>query len=76
MKFCWPLNWEVFTKAVLLRFGPTDYEDPSEALSCLKQTTTQQPNKKPLKSSPIRLMSYLNIFLLAVLLQDSEMTFA
>ncbi|KAL5771152.1 hypothetical protein ACOSP7_015306 [Xanthoceras sorbifolium] len=29
----------VFTKAVLLRFDLTDYEDPSEALSRLKQTT-------------------------------------
>ncbi|KAK9214598.1 hypothetical protein WN944_006591 [Citrus x changshan-huyou] len=40
MKFRGPLSWEEFTKAVLLRFGPTDYEDPSEALSRLKQTTT------------------------------------
>ncbi|KAK9225705.1 hypothetical protein WN943_010749 [Citrus x changshan-huyou] len=40
MKFRGPLSWEEFTNAVLLRFGPTDYEDPSEALSHLKQTTT------------------------------------
>ena len=40
MKFGGPLSWEEFTKAVLLRFGPTDYEDPSKALSHLKQTTT------------------------------------
>ena len=31
-------NWTEFTKAILLRFGPTDYEDPSEALTRLKQT--------------------------------------
>ncbi|KAL3623295.1 hypothetical protein CASFOL_032111 [Castilleja foliolosa] len=35
-----PLSWNDFTKSVLLRFGPTDYENPSEALSSLKQTTT------------------------------------
>ncbi|XP_057481136.1 uncharacterized protein LOC130768158 [Actinidia eriantha] len=39
-KFRGPLTWEEFTKAVLLRFGPTEFEDPSEALSRLKQTTT------------------------------------
>ena len=35
-----PLRWNEFTKAVLHRFGPTDYDDPSEALSRLRQTTT------------------------------------
>ena len=39
-KFCRPLTWDEFTKAVQLRFGPTDYEDPSEALTHLKQTTS------------------------------------
>ncbi|RVW85308.1 hypothetical protein CK203_045592 [Vitis vinifera] len=39
-KFRGPLTWDEFTKAVQLRFGPTDYEDPSEALTRLKQTTT------------------------------------
>ena len=39
-KFRGPLSWNDFTKAILLRFGPTEYEDPSEALSRLKQTTT------------------------------------
>ncbi|GJY69458.1 transposon ty3-G gag-pol polyprotein [Tanacetum coccineum] len=29
-----------FSKALLGRFGPTDYEDPAEALSRLQQTTT------------------------------------
>ncbi|XP_073138657.1 uncharacterized protein [Henckelia pumila] len=37
-KFRGPLTWDEFTKAILHRFGPTDYEDPSEALSQLKQT--------------------------------------
>ncbi|KAK0603548.1 hypothetical protein LWI29_006160 [Acer saccharum] len=52
MKFRGPLTWDEFTKAVLHRFGPTDYEDPlevnqctksvhlSEALTRLKQTST------------------------------------
>ena len=39
-KFQGPLTWEELTKAILLRFGPTDFEDPSEALSRLRQTTT------------------------------------
>ncbi|KAL5751584.1 hypothetical protein ACOSQ2_022091 [Xanthoceras sorbifolium] len=38
-KFRGSLTWDEFTKAVLLRFGPIDYEDPLEALSRLKQTT-------------------------------------
>ncbi|KAL5555249.1 hypothetical protein UlMin_037485 [Ulmus minor] len=40
MKFRGPLTWDEFTKAIQLRFGPTDYEDPTEALTRLKQTTT------------------------------------
>ena len=39
-KFRGPLTWDEFTKAVQLWFGPTDYEDPSEALTRIKQTTT------------------------------------
>lgn len=39
-KFRGPLTWKEFTKAVHLRFGPTDYEDPSEALTRLKQTSS------------------------------------
>jgi len=39
-KFCGPLTWDEFTNVVQLRFGRTDYEDPSEALTRLKQTTT------------------------------------
>ncbi|KAL5764629.1 hypothetical protein ACOSP7_016982 [Xanthoceras sorbifolium] len=39
-KFRGPMTWNEFTKALLLRFGPTDYEDPSEALTRLKQTST------------------------------------
>nr|GEZ49022.1 hypothetical protein [Tanacetum cinerariifolium] len=35
-----PVTWAEFTKALLVRFGPTEYEDPSEALHRLKQSTT------------------------------------
>ncbi|GJX69685.1 transposon ty3-G gag-pol polyprotein [Tanacetum coccineum] len=35
-----PLTWEEFTKALLTRFGPTDYDDAAEALHRLKQVTT------------------------------------
>lgn len=38
-KFKGPLSWEEFTKALLLRFGPTDFDDPAEALTRLKQTS-------------------------------------
>ncbi|GKD06938.1 transposon ty3-G gag-pol polyprotein [Tanacetum coccineum] len=34
------MTWAEFSKALLGRFGPTNYEDPVEALSRLKQTTT------------------------------------
>ena len=35
--FWGPLSWNDFTKAIFLKFGLTEYEDPSEALSRLKQ---------------------------------------
>jgi hypothetical protein len=39
-KFRGPLVWSEFVQAILLRFGPTEYEDPSESLTRLRQTTT------------------------------------
>jgi hypothetical protein len=39
-KFRGPLAWDEFTKAIQQRFSPTDYEDPSKALTRLKQNTT------------------------------------
>ncbi|XP_057477242.1 uncharacterized protein LOC130764954 [Actinidia eriantha] len=39
-KFKGPINWTEFTTALLCRFGPTEYENPSEALTRLKHTTT------------------------------------
>ena len=39
-KFRGPLTWEELTQAISLRFSPTEYEDPSEALTRLKQTST------------------------------------
>nr|GEU31271.1 transposon Ty3-G Gag-Pol polyprotein [Tanacetum cinerariifolium] len=35
-----PITWAEFTKVLLVRFGPTNYKDPSEALHRLKQSTT------------------------------------
>ncbi|GFZ05593.1 hypothetical protein Acr_17g0011650 [Actinidia rufa] len=39
-KFKGPINWTEVTTALLCRFGPTEYENPSEALTHLKHTTT------------------------------------
>lgn len=39
-KVSWTTPTDGFNKAVLLLFGPTDYEDPFEAQSRLKQTRT------------------------------------
>lgn len=33
-------NWETFSRALLLRFGPTTYDDPMEAFTRLKQVST------------------------------------
>nr|GEU94980.1 hypothetical protein [Tanacetum cinerariifolium] len=35
-----PVTWAEFSQALLARFGPTDYENLTEALSRLKHTTT------------------------------------
>ncbi|KAL5767981.1 hypothetical protein ACOSQ2_014764 [Xanthoceras sorbifolium] len=40
VKFRGPISWDEFMRSILHRFGPTDYDDPSEAFPCLKQTTT------------------------------------
>ncbi|KAL5800886.1 hypothetical protein ACOSQ3_032518 [Xanthoceras sorbifolium] len=34
-KFCGSLTWEEFTKALLTSFGPTEYDNPLEALTRL-----------------------------------------
>jgi len=39
-KFRGPLTWDELTQAISLRFGPTEYEDSSKALTRLKQTST------------------------------------
>ena len=33
-------SWETFVRAIQVRFGPLSYDDPMEALTKLKQTTT------------------------------------
>lgn len=40
IKFRGPLTWADLTRVVLLRFELTEYDDPSEALTRLRQTTT------------------------------------
>ncbi|KAF3446038.1 hypothetical protein FNV43_RR11216 [Rhamnella rubrinervis] len=39
-KFRGPLSWDELTKVALLRFGPTDFDDPADPSSCLWKTTT------------------------------------
>ncbi|KAJ0744829.1 putative nucleotidyltransferase, Ribonuclease H [Helianthus annuus] len=39
-KFRGPISWTELSQALLSRFGPTDYEDPTEALPRLRHTTT------------------------------------
>ncbi|XP_041004177.1 uncharacterized protein LOC121249543 [Juglans microcarpa x Juglans regia] len=48
-------TWETFTRALQLRFGPTDYYDPMEALTCLKQTSTLATYKAQFESLSNRL---------------------
>ena len=38
-KFRGTLTWSEFVKVVLLHFRPTEYKDPSESLTRLRQTT-------------------------------------
>ncbi|KAL5734108.1 hypothetical protein ACOSP7_031969 [Xanthoceras sorbifolium] len=40
-KFRGPLTWEEFTKALLTSFGPIKYDNPLEALTRLKKTSTE-----------------------------------
>ena len=39
-KFEGPKTWTEFTKAILVHFGPTDYEDSSETLTRLKKISS------------------------------------
>ena len=48
-KFRGPLIWSEFVKAVLLRFVPTEYEDPSESLTRHRQTTTVKTYQEAFK---------------------------
>ena len=38
-KFKGPFSWSDLTRVALLQFSPTDYDDPAEALTWLRQTT-------------------------------------
>nr|GEU62735.1 transposon Ty3-G Gag-Pol polyprotein [Tanacetum cinerariifolium] len=58
-KFRGPMSWVEFSKALLRRFRPTDYEDPAKALSRLKQTTTVAPYQEAFENFNIKWMGYL-----------------
>ncbi|KAF5468876.1 hypothetical protein F2P56_012987 [Juglans regia] len=48
-------SWDSFVKALLARFGPTAYDDPMEALTRLKQTSTVAIYKAQFESLSNRL---------------------
>ncbi|KAL5752650.1 hypothetical protein ACOSQ2_023157 [Xanthoceras sorbifolium] len=62
-KFRGQMTWNEFTKALLLRFGPTNYEDPSEALTRLKQTSTVSADQETFKELSHRVDGLLENFL-------------
>ncbi|KAL5752569.1 hypothetical protein ACOSP7_022768 [Xanthoceras sorbifolium] len=62
-KFGGPLIWVEFTMAVYLRFGPTDYEDPSNALTRLKQTTTVEAYQESFEKLSYRVDNLSKLFL-------------
>ncbi|KAJ0577105.1 putative retrotransposon gag domain, aspartic peptidase domain superfamily [Helianthus annuus] len=59
-----PLTWAEFTTALLNRFGPTDYEDPSEALHRLKQVTTVAAYQEAFERLSNRLDGLPELFLM------------
>ncbi|KAL5819225.1 hypothetical protein ACOSQ4_023067 [Xanthoceras sorbifolium] len=62
-KFGGPLTWVEFTTAVYLRFEPTDYEDPSNALTRLKQTTTVEACQESFEKLSYRVDNLSKLFL-------------
>jgi hypothetical protein len=48
-------NWEVFTHALLERFGPTCYDDPMESLTRLKQVSSVEEYKESFEAISNRL---------------------
>ena len=67
--YCWytkdrgPLRWDEFTKALLHRFGPTDYDDPSESLTRLKQIMTVNGYQEAFEKLSHKVDNILEIFL-------------
>ena len=55
------LEVEVSVKALQTRFGVTAYDDPMEALTRLKQTSTVVSYKVTSKFFPIGLLVYLSL---------------
>ncbi|KAL5844275.1 hypothetical protein ACOSQ4_010233 [Xanthoceras sorbifolium] len=63
-KFKGLVTWMEFTKALLLRFGPTDYEDPYKAFTRLKQTTTVSAYQEKFEKFSHRVDELPEIFLI------------
>jgi hypothetical protein len=57
------LRWTEFVKAFLHHFGPIDYEDPLEALSRLKQTTTVNAYQEAFEKLSYKVDDLLETFL-------------
>nr|GEZ89150.1 hypothetical protein [Tanacetum cinerariifolium] len=56
-----PVTCAEFTKALLIRFGPTDYEDHSKALHRLKQSTTDEIRLEVKLKKPRRLVEAMGM---------------
>ncbi|XP_042973080.1 uncharacterized protein LOC122304883 [Carya illinoinensis] len=61
-------SWDTFVRALLLRFGPTAYNDPMEGLTRLKQTTTVSAYKAEFESLSNRLRGLSAPYKLSVFL--------
>lgn len=70
-----PQTWTEFTKAILLRFGPTDYEDPSKALTHLKQTSTVAEYQDVFEKLSHQVDGLPETFLVGCLLHDFRMKY-
>lgn len=75
-KFHGPVSWTTFTKALLQRFGPTDFEDPSEALTRLRQTTSVHAYHEVFENLSHRVDGLPESFLVGYLLSGCKTTSA
>lgn len=54
------MSWEAFFIAMFIRFSPTSYDDPIEALTKIKQTTTISVYKAQFEALSDRLRGLYN----------------